>query len=82
MASSLYPKEGPSPSRLSWTGPQVQIEVTNPMSESPYEHKQGNRMAIDNIRNRMTALYGPEALLTTNVSEGFFTVRLIYPVKG
>jgi hypothetical protein len=39
-------------------------------------------MAIDNIRNRMTALYGPEALLTTEVSEGFFTARLIYPVKS
>jgi len=39
-------------------------------------------MAIDNIRNRMTALYGSKALLTTGVSAGFFTARLIYPVKS
>ena len=60
----------------------VQIEIANPISDTPYEHEQGNRMAIDNIRNRMEALYGPEALLTTEVSAGFFTARLIYPIKS
>ena len=63
-------------------GQQVRIEITNPMPETPYEHEQGNRMALDNIRNRMVALYGPEALLTTDVYEYLFTTRLNYPVKG
>ena len=88
LENSIYhgiqplPKGGTITVSVELAGPQVQIEITNPMSDTPYEHKQGNRMALDNIRNRMTALYGPEALLTTDVSEGFFTARLIYPVKG
>ena len=88
LENSIYhgiqplPKGGTITVSVELAGPQVQIEITNPMSDTSYEHKQGNRMAIDNIRNRMTALYGPEALLTTDVSEGFFTARLIYPVKG
>lgn len=88
LENSIYhgiqplPKGGTITVSVELAGPQVQIEITNPMSDTPYEHKQGNRMAIDNIRNRMTALYGPEALLTTDVSEGFFTARLIYPVKS
>ena len=88
LENSIYhgiqplPKGGTVTLSVELEGPHVQIEITNPMSDTSYEHKQGNRMAIDNIRNRMTALYGPEALLTTDVSEGFFTARLIYPVKG
>jgi two-component system sensor histidine kinase AlgZ len=88
LENSIYhgiqplPKGGTVTVSVELEGPHVQIEITNPMSDTSYEHKQGNRMAIDNIRNRMTALYGPEALLTTDVSEGFFTARLIYPVKG
>lgn len=88
LENSIYhgiqplPKGGTITVSIGLVGPQVQIEITNPMSDTPYEHEQGNRMAIDNIRNRMTALYGPEALLTTDVSEGFFTARLIYPVKS
>ena len=88
LENSIYhgiqplPKGGTVTVSVELEGPHVQIEITNPMSDTSYEHKQGNRMAIDNIRNRMTALYGPEALLTTDVSEGFFTARLIYPVKS
>ena len=88
LENSIYhgiqplPKGGTITVSVELAGPQVLIEITNPMSDTPYEHEQGNRMAIDNIRNRMTALYGPEALLTTDVSEGFFTARLIYPVKS
>lgn len=88
LENSIYhgiqplPKGGTITVSVELAGPQVQIEITNPMSDTPYEHEQGNRMAIDNIRNRMTALYGPEALLTTDVFGGFFTARLIYPVKG
>ncbi len=88
LENSIYhgiqplPKGGTITVSVELAGPQVQIEITNPMPDTPYEHEQGNRMAIDNIRNRMTALYGPEALLTTDISEGFFTARLIYPVKS
>jgi two-component system sensor histidine kinase AlgZ len=88
LENSIYhgiqplPKGGTITVSVELAGPQVQIEITNPISDTPYEHEQGNRMAIDNIRNRMTALYGPEALLTTDISEGFFTARLIYPVKS
>jgi two-component system, LytTR family, sensor histidine kinase AlgZ len=88
LENSIYhgiqplPKGGTITVSVELAGSLVQIEITNPMSDMPYEHEQGNRMAIDNIRNRMTALYGPEALLTTDVYEGFFTARLIYPIKS
>jgi len=76
------PKGGTVTVSIELAGPQVQIVITNPMPEEPYVHEQGNRMALDNIRNRMTAIYGPEALLTTDVDDGLFTTRLIYPVKS
>ena len=88
LENSIYhgiqplPKGGTVTVSVELVGPQVQIEIANPIADTSYKHEQGNRMAIDNIRNRMTALYGPEALLTTDVSEGFFTARLIYPVKS
>jgi two-component system sensor histidine kinase AlgZ len=88
LENSIYhgiqplPKGGTVTVSIELAGQQVQIVITNPMPDTPYDHEQGNRMAIDNIRNRMTALYGPEALLTTDICEGLFTTRLIYPVKS
>jgi two-component system sensor histidine kinase AlgZ len=88
LENSIYhgiqplPKGGTVNVSVELAGPQVQIEVTNPLPGTPYEHEQGNGIAIDNIRNRMTALYGPDAQLTTDITGGLFTARLIYPVKS
>ena len=88
LENSIYygiqplPRGGTITVSVEQAGSQVQIEIVNPISDTPYENEEGNRMAIDNIRNRMTALYGSKALLTTEVSAGFFAARLIYPVKS
>lgn len=56
----------------------IEILIKNPVARG-YSHQKGNRMALDNIRNRMTALYGQEARLTTQAGENTFSTRLIYP---
>lgn len=43
----------------------------------------GNRLALDNIRQRLALLYDVEAELSTTLARGFFEVRLHFPyVKG
>lgn len=57
----------------------VSIVIENPVGPEASGHDRGNRMALDNIRNRMTAIYGPEASLNTSKTESLFVTRLIYP---
>lgn len=61
---------------------QVEITITNPVSGKANRHEGGNRMALENIRNRMNAVYGPSASLTTEKTESSFHTRLIYPRKA
>ena len=56
----------------------IEIVIENPISPG-HSHEKGNRMALDNIRNRMTAVYGNEARLTTVETGNTFETRLIYP---
>lgn len=56
----------------------IEILINNPLTPG-YSHEKGNRMALDNIRNRMMAVYGGEARLTTQEAENHFETRLIYP---
>lgn len=59
------------------------IEVINPVptagSQSGFETK-GNRLAQENIHDRLQALYGPRAGLTTDLSEQQHCARISYPV--
>lgn len=57
----------------------VEVIITNPVSEEGFNHESGNRMALDNIRRRMTAVYGEKARLTTSQDEDLFVTRLVYP---
>ena len=59
---------------------QIEILITNPVPPVGYQHGKGNRMALDNIRNRMSAIYGPEARLLTSRDEELFTTQLVYPL--
>ncbi len=42
---------------------------------------QGNRMALDNIRSRLEALFGEQAVLKSSVQQQTYTVTLRFPVK-
>jgi two-component system sensor histidine kinase AlgZ len=61
------------------TGDNIEIVVTNPLGGAADTHDSGNRMALDNIRNRMIAVYGQGASLTTVAEDKIFTTRLVYP---
>ncbi|MBT4160482.1 MAG: histidine kinase [Gammaproteobacteria bacterium] len=60
-------------------GDLVEITITNPVSDKEQRHERGNRMALENIRNRMSAVYGPDASLTTEQTDQHFVTRLLYP---
>lgn len=55
----------------------IEIGVVNPYHGSSGET--GNRMALENIRERLALLYDVEAQLTTTVAGGVFEVRLRFP---
>jgi two-component system sensor histidine kinase AlgZ len=59
----------------------VVLEVENPCPPTAAD-SHGNRMALDNIRGRLAALYGPAARLETVDGGGRFVARLLLPEQG
>lgn len=60
----------------------IEIAVINPF-HGESTAVSGNRMALDNIRERLALLYDVEAQLTMSVEGGLFEVRLRFPyTKG
>lgn len=69
--------------RISYRDGMVRIEVTNPVGpvgDAPAEtgHR-GNRMALDNIRHRLQALYGPGAGIEAGRTGNSYGTTLHYP---
>lgn len=63
--------------RLSRSIDRIEIAVVNPYhGDAP---STGNRMALENIRERLALLYDVEAQLMTTVAHGYFEVRLRFP---
>lgn len=56
----------------------IQIVIVNPY-HADASVAEGNHMALNNIRERLSLLYDVEAQLTTTVARGFFEVRLRFP---
>ena len=54
----------------------VEITVTNPYRTQP--ERAGNHIALDNIRSRLQAHYGPSAQLATHAADDMFVVQLSY----
>lgn len=57
----------------------IELVMRNPYH--PHAVSTGNRMALNNIRERLTLLYDIEAQLTTQVIDGQFRVHLIFPYR-
>lgn len=56
------------------------LRITNPYSEKSMDvESQGNRMALENTRNRLAALYGDRAKLTGYAEGNRYITRLSYP---
>ncbi|WP_211452693.1 sensor histidine kinase [Collimonas antrihumi] len=69
--------------QLSHSLERIEIIITNPYN--PYSGKgvaalpEGNQMALENIRERLSLLYDVEAQLTTTTKLGQFEVRASFP---
>ncbi len=69
--------------RITWEGSVVRIQIDNPVppvaaASTEPSHK-GNRMALDNIRYRLRALYGPSADLEGGRLGATYGTTLHYP---
>ena len=61
-------------------GAGLEILVSNPTAQASERHHQGNRVALDNIRNRLAAHFGPAAHLVTEQGETSFVARIHLPL--
>ena len=58
----------------------LQIEVRNPIPpQQGYGEREGNRMALENIRQRLELAWPGRARIETEQSAGEFCARLIFP---
>ena len=61
-------------------GPAVHIEIANPLPD-PGIQQPGNRMALDNIRERLMLFYDLEATLDTEQGPDAYRVRIVLPFR-
>ena len=60
----------------------LRLEVRNPLPLQPARSQHGgNRMALDNIRERLSLAYGPDARLEMDQREGLYRVRVLFPIE-
>ncbi len=56
------------------------LSIVNPVAHENHSHERGNRMALDNTRRRLQAVYGQSASVTTRQDDRTFTTSVKYPV--
>ena len=61
------------------TGDRLRIELTNPYHPE-HQHQQGNRMALDNIRERLRLHYDIEAEFRSGVDGDRYRIAIVLPV--
>ena len=57
----------------------IYVLIANPFDPNLQQH-QGNHIALDNIRSRLSALFSDAAVLKTSQLDGTFTVTLRFPM--
>lgn len=62
-------------------GNKLHLSLSNPLPPADYPRKRGNRMALENIRERLAVHYGKSATLRLEESDGLFTVNLTLPLE-
>ena len=64
------------------SGATLQIEVRNPIpTAAGYGEREGNRMALENIRQRLELAWPRRARVETEQNNGEFCARLIFPAE-
>jgi two-component system, LytTR family, sensor histidine kinase AlgZ len=56
------------------------LQLTNPYHED-YQHRQGNRMALANIRERLQLHFDVEASLNTRIANGRYEIGIAMPYR-
>ncbi len=61
-------------------GERLLVDVVNPANEDHGGHHRGNRIALDNVRQRLRAHFGDAAVLTSERVAGSYRVHLEVPL--
>jgi len=86
LENAVYPGVEPSESggavnvTIFMKGEQVNLVVRNPC-DSPAQRRSGNRMALDNIRERLALHFDAEAEMSAYEAGGEFVVQIRIPYK-
>ncbi len=67
--------------RIERRGDRLRLQLSNPYHED-YQHRQGNRMALDNIRERLQLHFDVEASLDTRIAEGRYEIGIVMPYRA
>ena len=62
-------------------GKQLHLQITNPVSHDK-SASEGNRIAQENIRARLTTLYGKYGAMETCETDGNYVVNLTWPYRN
>ena len=58
------------------------IRISNPLpAKSAAAHQRGNRMALDNIRQRLELAFDSRAQIENSEQDGLYTVSITFPLK-
>jgi two-component system, LytTR family, sensor histidine kinase AlgZ len=58
----------------------LRLQLSNPYHED-YQHRQGNRMALANIRERLKLHFDVEASLDTRIADGRYEIGIVMPYR-
>jgi two-component system sensor histidine kinase AlgZ len=72
--------EGRVQVRIQRHGARVHVRVDNPYIEE-HAHRQGNRMALENIRERLQLFFDAEASIAMRVADGRYVVEMEMPYR-
>lgn len=64
--------------RLEKQGNEMHLEIYNPRRE-PVAHHMGNKLALENIRQRLALMFDIEAHYTVELGQDFYRVQIIMP---
>ena len=62
------------------SGEQLQIDISNPVAAGGQRKRDGNKMALSNIRQRFELAYGNRASVTVDESASHYQVQLQFPL--
>lgn len=76
----LLPEGGEVTVRGRCDGERVTIEIVNPRPAGTMRRREGNQMALENIRQRFELAYGTRASVTVEEEDNRFSVTLGFPL--